>query len=156
MLLTAFATLFSCYSAPTTASFFAISIFIIGHLADDIWLYGSQADSESIQQMARTLYWVLPNFEIFNLREAAVHGHAVPWQRVGMAVVYGLSYTALVLTAAIGIFQRKDIKDSLVDLAARHQSCSDDVEQAVLSVLRSGIGLVARWLPNSKHRWRCS
>ena len=110
MLLTAFATLFSCYSAPTTASFFAISIFFIGHLADDIWLYGSQTDSESIQQMARALYWVLPNFEIFNLREAAVHGHAIPWQRVGMAVVYGLSYTAVVLAAAIGIFQRKDIK----------------------------------------------
>ena len=89
---------------------FAISIFVIGHLADDIWLYGSQADSESIQQMARALYWVLPNSEIFNLREAAVHGQPVPWQRVGMAAVYGLSYTALVLAAAIGIFQRKDIK----------------------------------------------
>ena len=110
LLLTAWATLFSCYSAPTTAAFFTISIFLIGHLADDIWLYGSQAENVSVQTMARTLYWVLPNFELFNIREAAVHHREVPWERVWGAVVYGLAYTSVVLSLAIGIFNRKDIK----------------------------------------------
>ena len=62
MLLTAWSTLFSCYSGPTTASFFTLSIFTIGHLADDIWLFGSQADSEAVRSVARALYWALPNF----------------------------------------------------------------------------------------------
>ena len=36
MLLTSWATLFSTYSAPTTAAAFTLAIFVIGHLADDI------------------------------------------------------------------------------------------------------------------------
>ena len=57
MLLTAWATLFSASSSPTTATAFTLSVFVIGHLADDIWLYGSQAESEFAQWIARGLYW---------------------------------------------------------------------------------------------------
>jgi ABC-type transport system involved in multi-copper enzyme maturation permease subunit len=110
MLLTAWATLFSCYSSPTTAAFFTLSIFIIGHLADDVWLYGSQAESPGVQQLSKTLYWVLPNFELFNIREAAVHGREVPWERAWGALAYGLAYTAMILGLAVGVFNRKDIK----------------------------------------------
>lgn len=110
MLLTAWATLFSCYSAPTTAAFFTVSIFVIGHVADDVWLYGSQAESLHVRQIARTLYWVLPNFEIFNIREAAVHHREVPWDRLWQSAAYGLAYTGVVLGCAVSIFQRKDIK----------------------------------------------
>jgi ABC-type transport system involved in multi-copper enzyme maturation permease subunit len=110
MLLTAWATLFGCYSAPTTAAFCTLSVFIIGHLADDIWLFGSQAESLGVQQISRTLYWVLPNFEIFNIREAAVHGREVPWGRFWGALAYGLAYTSVVLGFAVGVFNRKDIK----------------------------------------------
>lgn len=109
-LLTAWATLFSAYSAPTTAAAFTLAIFAIGHLADDIWLYGRQADSPTVQAVARALYWSLPNFEALSIREAAVHKSPVPWPQVGPAVVYGLSYTAAVLAAAVAVFQRKDVK----------------------------------------------
>jgi len=110
MLLTAWATLFSTYSAPTTAAAFTLAIFVIGHLADDIWIFGAQSDSLSVQQMSRVLYWALPNFEIFSLREHAVHELPIPWPRVWGALGYGLAYTALVLTAAVAVFSRKDIK----------------------------------------------
>ena len=109
-LLTAWATLFSAYSAPTTAAAFTLAVFVIGHLADDIWLYGNQSELESVRSMARALYWVLPNFEVFSIREAAVHRAGVPWERVGPAVLYGLGYTVAVLGAAVAVFQRKDVK----------------------------------------------
>lgn len=109
MLLTSWATLFSCYSAPMTASAFTLAVFCIGHLTDDIWLYGSQSDSESVRQIARMMYWVLPNFEVFNIRSYAVHEMPVPWERVWPAVMYGLGYTGVVLGAAVTIFQRRDL-----------------------------------------------
>ncbi|MGC6507816.1 MAG: ABC transporter permease [Myxococcota bacterium] len=110
LLLTAWATLFSAYSAPMTASAFTVSIFVIGHLADDIWLYGSQAESPLVQDVAKVLYYLLPNFELFNIRNFAIHQHPVPWDRVWPALGYGLSYTAVVLWFAISIFNRRDIR----------------------------------------------
>lgn len=109
-LLIAWATLFSAYSAPTTAAAFTLAVFVIGHLADDIWLYGSQSESPTVQTVARTLYWALPNFEIFSIRQAAVHLDAVPWERVWSGILYGFGYTTTVLAAAVAVFQRKDVK----------------------------------------------
>ncbi|MCK6502913.1 ABC transporter permease [Myxococcota bacterium] len=110
MLLTAWATLFSTFSTPTTAAAFTLAIFIIGHLADDIWLFGNQADSATVRQAARALYWALPNFELFSLRVEAVHEREVPWGRVGLALAYGAAYTSAVLTLAIAVFRNRDLK----------------------------------------------
>jgi ABC-type transport system involved in multi-copper enzyme maturation permease subunit len=109
-LLCAWSTLFSTYSSPTTATFFTMAVFVIGHLVDDIWLFGSQAESPVVQQISRLLYWVLPNLEMFNIRDLAVHERPVPWERIPATVAYGLGYTAAVLAAAIAVFQRRDIK----------------------------------------------
>lgn len=109
-LLTAWATLFSAYSAPMTASAFTLAIFCIGHLADDLWLLGVKSEVVGVQNLLQTLYWVLPNFEVLSCREAAVHGRDVPWSQVLPSMGYGLVYTAMVLAGAIFIFQNKDIK----------------------------------------------
>lgn len=109
-LLTAWATLFSTYSSPTVAAAFTIAVYIIGHLADDIWLYGNQADSPSVRSFARAVYWVLPNFELFNIREYAIHELPIPWDRVVPALGYGALYTAAVLGVAMAVFQRRDLR----------------------------------------------
>ena len=110
MLLTAWATLFSAYSSPTVATAFILSIFVIGHLADDIWIFGNQSENPMLQQMARYLYWILPNFEALSIREIAVHQENIPWSRFWAAIGYGLSYTAAVLLLAVKVFEKKDIK----------------------------------------------
>ena len=110
MLLTAWATLFSTYSAPTTASAFTISIFTIGHLADDLWLLGSKSDSMFLEQVVHFIYWVVPNFEVLSIRELSVHERAIPWAQVGSAVGYGAVYSAVVLMVAVMLFNRKDIR----------------------------------------------
>ena len=110
MLLTAWATLFSAYSSPTVATAFILSIFVIGHLADDIWIFGNQSDNPMLKQMARYLYWILPNFEALSIREVAVHEEIIPWSRFWAAIGYGLSYTCAVLLLAVKVFEKKDIK----------------------------------------------
>lgn len=109
-LLTAWAILFSTYSSPTVASVFSIAIFVIGHLADDIWTFGSQAKAESVQEMSRIVYWVLPNFEVFNIFDSAVHGIPVEPERILWSALYGVGYTAAVLAVACWIFERRDFK----------------------------------------------
>jgi Cu-processing system permease protein len=109
-LLTAWATFFSAYSAPTTAAAFTLAVFVIGHLADDLWLLGSKSNNEMLEQIVRGLYWFLPNFEALSIREEAVHGRPVAWSRIGYSILYGISYTTVVLAAAVSVFQRKDIK----------------------------------------------
>ena len=110
MLLTAWATLFSAYSSPTVATAFILSIFVIGHLADDIWVFGNQSENPMLQQMARYLYWILPNFEALSIRDIAVHQESIPWSRFWAAFGYGLSYTCAVLLLAVNVFEKKDIK----------------------------------------------
>jgi len=109
-LLTAWAILFSTYSSPTVASLFSIAVFVIGHLADDIWIFGSQAESVAVQELSRVVYWVLPNFEVFNVFDTAVHGIPTEPDRILWASLYGLGYTAAVLAVACVVFERRDFK----------------------------------------------
>ena len=109
-LLTAWALLFSTYSTPLTASFFTLSIFVIGHLADDIWRFGQQAETESIRQLSEVVYWVLPNFEVFNFSRYAVHQLPIPTGELGLALGYGVAYSAAVLGVAAVVFETRDFK----------------------------------------------
>jgi ABC-type transport system involved in multi-copper enzyme maturation permease subunit len=109
-LLTAWAILFSSYSNPTTAASFSLAIFVIGHTADDIWLFGQQAENPAVRQIAELLYWLLPNFGVFNASDLAVHQLPIPWGQFVTAVLYGLGYTAVVLAGAIAVFSGRDFK----------------------------------------------
>ncbi len=108
--LTAWALLFSSYSSPTMAGSFCLSIFVIGHLADDIALFGRQAESETLRSAAEVIYWLLPNFEVFNAAPLAAHNLPIPVDMITGATAYGLGYTAVVLVAAVMVFSTRDFK----------------------------------------------
>ncbi len=107
-LLCAWATLFSTFAAPTTASAYSLCVYLIGHFTDDLRLFGERADDPTFQALCLGLYRVLPNLEVFNLRAEAVHGIAVPLAEVGWTTAYGLGYTAAVLAVAMIVFERRD------------------------------------------------
>ena len=109
-LLTAWALLFSCYSSPTTATFFSISVLVIGHLADDISRFGGQSPSAIVQELSQILYYLLPNFELFNVTALAVHQRPIPAVQVLGASGYALGYITVVLTLAAIVFSRRDFK----------------------------------------------
>ena len=98
MLLTAWATLFSTYSAPTPTAF-TISIFTIGHLADDLWLLGSKSDSALWSRLFTSSTAVF-QLEVLSIRELSVHERDVPWSQVG-SMGYGVVYSAVVLMVAV-------------------------------------------------------
>ena len=109
-LVCAWATLFSTFAAPTTASAYSLCVYLIGHFADDLLLFGERSEDPVFRQLCLTLYRVLPNLEVFNVRAEAVHGMTVPLAEVGWAAVYGLGYTAAVLAVAMVVFEKRDFK----------------------------------------------
>ena len=60
--------------------------------------------------ITRGLYYVLPNFASFDIKAQVVHGQALPAGDLLLTIVYGLIYIALVLTGAVMIFSRRDLK----------------------------------------------
>lgn len=109
-LLTAWATLFSTFATPMTAAAFSICIYLIGHFADDLRLFGERAQEGAFKTLVLALYRVVPNLESFNIRAEAVHGVLVPASEVLWTCAYGFGYTAAVLAVAMIIFERRDFK----------------------------------------------
>lgn len=110
MLITACSVLCASYSSRTTASAFVLAIFVIGHLADDIWLFASEAKSPMFQQLGQTLYYLLPNFEALSIRTQSIHNESIPFVEMLYSIGYGVSYTTVVLIGAITLFRRRDIQ----------------------------------------------
>ena len=109
-LLVAWCMLFSTYSSPTVATFFSIAILFIGNVADDIWKFGQQSDSEFFQSASEILYWILPNFQVLNGSHYAVHNTSMPLDQFLASLGYGLGYTVGVLCLAVMVFSKKDFK----------------------------------------------
>ena len=110
MLLTAFSVLFASYSSSTTATAFVLATFVIGHLADDIWLFSSEAENPMFQELGRTLYYLLPNFEALSIRTESIHNEGISLPETSFILGYGLCYTSVVLLGASLLFSRRDIK----------------------------------------------
>jgi hypothetical protein len=109
-LLSAWAMLFSTFAAPVTATAYSLCIYVIGHFADDLRLFGERAEPGAFKTTVLALYRVLPNLESFNLRTEAVHGVSVPLAELVWTTAYGVGYTAAVLAVAMLIFTKRDFK----------------------------------------------
>ena len=109
-LLVAWCMLFSTYSSPTTATFFSIAILFIGNVADDIWKFGQQSDSEALKSVSEVLYWVLPNFQVLNGSDHVVHNTRMSSEQLLASLGYGFGYTLAVLILAVLVFSKKDFK----------------------------------------------
>lgn len=109
-LLVAWCMLFSTYSSPTVATFFSIAVLVIGNVADDIWTFGQQSESEFVQSSSEALYWILPNFQVLNGSDLAVHNTGMAPDQFLASLCYGLGYTVAVMSLAVLVFSKKDFK----------------------------------------------
>ena len=55
-----------------------------------------------------SIYYAIPHLEIFDVRDLIIHDWpAIAWPVFGIAVVYALLYSGLLLLAACLLFRRK-------------------------------------------------
>jgi Cu-processing system permease protein len=108
LLMTAIAMFFSTFTTATLSAIMTVSFYVIGHLSTDLKGLAAKSHSEMIKTVMTSIYYLCPNLEALNIKGQAAMGVPVTLSYVALASTYGLVYTALLLTAACVIFQRRD------------------------------------------------
>jgi len=111
MVVTALALMFSTFSSSSTLSaIFTIAVYFIGHLTEELKLLGDKFPGTYLERLIDLFYYLLPNFDNFNVKGKVVHGIFVSPNYMIMVTLYGFLYIAAVLVISGVIFQRRDFK----------------------------------------------
>jgi len=109
-IITSIAILFSTFSSPALSALLTFLIFLIGHLSSSLRELAAALGSKFAIVFFDGLFYLLPNLANYSFRTEAANGlfPNIPMLIGGAA--YCLFYVAIVLTAAILIFSRRDFK----------------------------------------------
>jgi ABC-type transport system involved in multi-copper enzyme maturation permease subunit len=109
LILCSLALLFSSFSSPLLSAVFTFSLFVIGSFADD--LRGFSAMTHGITRwIATAAAYLVPNFSALNIISAVAHQQSVGGQLILQNTFYAVFYTAMVLSGAVLIFERRNLK----------------------------------------------
>ena len=108
LLLAAIAVVFSSFSTPLLSTMMTLSVFFAGHLTESLLMLEKRVETAAGKGILSTLYHLLPNLELFNVRAQVVHHLSLPAGFVMETSVYGFLYLLTLLLLAILIFQKKD------------------------------------------------
>lgn len=110
MLVTAIAMLFSTFSSTVLSILFTVGLYIIGHLLEDLKIFGEKSKSEVLQGVTNFLYYALPNMDFHNLKPNFTYDIPVELSYVGFVTIYTLSYIMVILVLSTIIFNRREFK----------------------------------------------
>jgi len=110
MLVTAIALFFSTFSSPFLSAGLTLGLWVIGHFNADLKNFEAVVDSRAAAWFAHGLYYVLPNFSAFDIKQQVVYAQAVPASYLATTALYGAVYIALLLAASVAVFSRRDFK----------------------------------------------
>jgi ABC-type transport system involved in multi-copper enzyme maturation permease subunit len=110
MLVTAIALFFSTFSSPFLSAGLTLGLWVIGHFNADLKNFESVVSSPTAAWLARGLYYVLPNFSAFDIKQQVVYAQPVPAAYLATTALYGAVYIALLLVASVAVFSRRDFK----------------------------------------------
>jgi len=109
-LITAIALFFSTFSSPFLSALLTLGLWVIGQFSTDLKNFDQVLQSPMAVTIARSLYYVLPDFAAFDVKAQVVYGVPVGARYLAVTSAYGVVYMALMLTAAVLIFSRRDFK----------------------------------------------
>ena len=115
-LVTALALLFSTFSTPALSALFTFFLWLIGHFGQDLLQIGQFSKSVLVEWICTGIYYVVPNFSIFQIMSSRYITQSVPFYEpmdasiVAAAFFYCILYCAIVLSLSIAIFLRRDFK----------------------------------------------
>lgn len=110
LILVAVALLFSSFSSPALSSLLTFFVFIIGHFSADLKTFATTLGTTTARVLFGALYYLLPNLSNYAYITAAAHGE-VPTATVFIsALLYAVVYIAVLLAAAVLIFDRRNFK----------------------------------------------
>lgn len=109
LIICALALLFSSFSSPLLSAVFAFCLFVIGSFADDLRGFASLTHGLT-RWIATGAAYLVPNFSALNVVSAVAHQQPIAWQLILHNTFYALFYTAMALSGAVLIFDRRNLK----------------------------------------------
>ena len=109
LIITALSLLFSSFSSPLLSAVFAFSLFVIGSFAEDLRGFASLVPGPA-HWLATAVAYLVPNFSALNLISSVAHAQPISWHLVVFNTAYALVYTGMVLSGAVLIFERRNLK----------------------------------------------
>lgn len=110
ILLTAAGLLCSVLSSQLIAAISCVGLYLLGHLAEDLYALATRSESSLNQTLGKLVYYLLPNLSRVNFRGAAAYELPIDWSAFAGSAVYVLGYTAVLLMATTFAFDRRDFK----------------------------------------------
>lgn len=100
----------STFCSPALAWFLAIFVYLLGNVKFGFYSFLTSHDHSVMGKVVGVaLYQALPNLECFNFKDSIVHHIPVPGAYLMQTALYGVLYTASLLTLASAIFARKEL-----------------------------------------------
>jgi hypothetical protein len=109
LIICALALFFSSFSTPLMSAVFTFALFIIGSLAEDLRGFARIAHGAG-GLLATAIAYLVPNFSALNVISQVAHGDSVAGRLILYNTVYALLYSAMVISGAVLIFQRRNLK----------------------------------------------
>jgi ABC-type transport system involved in multi-copper enzyme maturation permease subunit len=109
LMITAIALLFSSFTTPLFATVFSFAMFVIGSFAEDLRGFAGIAEGPE-RWLAIGLSYLVPNFSSMNVIAQVAHADPVASNLVLYNTAYALFYSALAISAAVLIFDRRNLK----------------------------------------------
>lgn len=115
LILLATAVFFSVFSSTSfLAVLYTMGIYFSGHYLERvIGILKNQSITEqgdaSLSLFLTIVSWILPNLAAFDLKQQAAYGLALDPVLIAWTILYGIVYIAIVLSAAILVFSRKEL-----------------------------------------------
>jgi ABC-type transport system involved in multi-copper enzyme maturation permease subunit len=109
LIICSLALLFSSFSSPLLSAVFAFALFVIGSFADD--LRGFAAMTHGVTRwFAIAAAYLVPNFSALHVISAVAHQVPLGSRLILENTLYALFYTTMVLSSAVLIFERRNLK----------------------------------------------
>ncbi len=110
LIITAISLLFSSFSTPILSSIFTITIFLVGHI---LWTFNQFKPflvKPAPKILAYFFYYILPNLDKFNIKNAVVMGSVPSTATVINSILYAIVYITSLLVLSIVIFNKREFQ----------------------------------------------
>jgi len=109
LLVVAIAMVFSAVTSTALAAVCTVCLVLAGRFSDVVRNMKQVAPGVP-DQLVDLLYYAVPNFLTFDLKNTVSYGDPVPWTVLGWITLYGLAYITAVLGIGVACFRRKEFQ----------------------------------------------
>jgi len=97
---------FSFWTSPPLNAPLTIIIFVVSQMSVRDFV----ALMPGVPGVMRFLRMLLPHMDVFHIKDPVVHSVDIPAVYFVLAILYGLAYTAFMLSVALAVFRTRDLK----------------------------------------------